>query len=232
MNLIEFNDDQLSGKKVKKSFKKPPTLEDINMFQKLIHMQKDIENAYELTDDSNSFFTAYPDIKKIMEATIGTECFYACKLNTLFQGVPNRVVYVIKKAVEKYGIDSPNKILNSVLPYINAYSNSEFTDGEETFLVKDILENIIGKPCQLLTDSVRKVYGGKNEICEWDEVWVPTANVVALIPKDIIDLISVEDCRRIDYDKKLGIHLDGVPLRTFNNRMGITKYEFDLRESI
>lgn len=232
MNLIEFNDKQLAGKKEIKGFKNPVTVEDIEMFQKLIHMQKDIENSFNLTDDSNSFFAAYPDIKKIMGNEVGTECFYACKLNSLFQGVPNRIVYIIKKSVNYFKSVNPNKILNSVLPYISAYAEVEFTDGEETFIVKDILENVIGKPCQLITDSVRKVYGGKNDICEWDEVWVPTANCVALLPKDISDLISLEDCRRLDYDSKLGVHLDNVPLRTFNNRIGITKYEFDLREAI
>lgn len=229
MNLIEFNDKLL--KKRNKIITVLPELteEDKSLFNDLILSNKNVQNAFNNTESDTVFFSIYPDIKKIVGPAKSTELFYAFKMYEDFTGVPNKAVYVLKMAIRKYGVTNTNLIINSVLQYLTPYVDQAYEIDGETYTIKDVIENVTGKNATLLTDAVRKVKTPDKEVYE---LWIPDVNRVAVVPSDIAGLISNDDAYNLCYDKKLGIMLNGTPIRTFNNRLGITQFDFNLEECV
>lgn len=225
MNLIEFNNALLYSKKKQKSIN-VITTEEVKQFQELLLIGKDVMNTFDSLEDSQSFYITYPSIKKIMGKN-AVECFYASKLKMLYKGVPNKLIYILLKAIKKYGKDNINLALNSVIDYVKSYAEDEYTYDDETYSVKDIIESLTGHSVKLITDSVRAV-----QVNDYYEVWIPDVCKVALIPEDIVKSIDSKDLENLEYSSTLGIHLNGVPLRTFNDRLGVTKNDFDLRECV
>lgn len=228
MNLIEFNDALLKKKNREVVSVPVLTAEDKALFNDLIMCNKNVKNAFDTAMSDTVFFHTYPDIKKIV-GTKSIELFYAFKLGSDFTGVPNKAVYVLKIATQTYGATNTNRIINSVLQYLAPYANQSYEVDGETYTIKDVIENVTGKNANLLTDAIRKVKTPDKEVYE---IWVPDANRVATIPIDIADLISNEDARNLYYDKKLGIMLGDTPIRTLNNRLGITQFDFNLEECV
>lgn len=229
MNLIEFND-----KLLKKRGKTPVSIpalskEEKEVFNDLIMCNKNVRNAFDATNSDVSFYGTYPDIKKIVGKERSVELFYAYKMNQDFPGVPNKAVFVLRLAARKYGVTNTNLIINSVLQYLAPYAEQSYEIDGETYTIKDVVENITGKNATLLTDSVRKVKTPDKDVYE---LWIPDVNRVAVVPSDIAALITDDDAYKLTYDKKVGIVLNGTPIRTFNNRLGITQFDFNLEECV
>lgn len=224
MTLLEFNSKVMSQNK---TLSKVPeiTEEMLIKFQEVVHISNIIKSRFDSTDDANSFFAVFPSIKNACGTGVCTELFYACKLGFWMPGVPSKLVYIITKAFKECGKDFVNKAILSCLSLLRVYADCSFESDGEVLTVKDVIENLIGRPVTLLTDSVRKVDSGNG----W-EVFIPNVNRVAVIPSAIADMISYYDCDRLEFKKDLGIVLGDIPIRTFNNYIGIVKDDFDLRE--
>lgn len=229
MNLLEFNDCLI--KKRGKSVVSVPEItdEDRMLFNDLILCNNSVLNTFNKCTLDTEFYGVYPDIKKIVGKDKAVELFYAYKMNTYFPGIPNKIPYVLKIAVAKYGNVNSNMVLNSVLQYLTPYASDVYVvDGEE-YTVKDILENVTGKNATLLTDSVRKV---RTSVKNTYEFYVQDVDRVLVAPEDIADCISNEDAYNLSYDRERGVVLNDIPVRTLNNHIGVTQFDFNLTECI
>lgn len=224
MNLLEMNDKILVPKKkvTKVAEIKQDKLVD---FKTLVAMSKMTESAFDVLEDANAFYKMFPDIKKLIGANICVEVFYACKLGYYYEGIPTKLLFILNKTVKVNGREHINKALNPAVTLLRSYVDNAYQYSGEKITVKDVLENIIGEPVALLTTSELKV---KSSDC-W-EVYIKDAERVALLPEDIASMLSYSDCEKLSFDIGKGIMLEDIPVRTLNNRLGITRDDFDLRE--
>lgn len=227
MNLVEMNKAIMSKRRTEILMKNQITQEDIMLFYDMLSISKNIQSLFDSVDDSNTFFKIYPDFKKVLPNGKAVECFYAIKKGNIWEGVPMRLVYIITKAFENNGKDLVNRALNTATGLITPYASDTYIFGEESLTVKDIIDNIVGKNVKLLTLSNPIV---KYKDCV--EVFVPNANRVAVLSGDIAEYVTVDNCDTLQWDKVNGLTIEGIPLRTLNNRLGITRDDFDLRECI
>lgn len=226
MNLLELNDKILISKK--KTVNVPTFSDDkLKEFKEIISISMNMKNSFQMLDDSNAFFKAFPDVKKVLGVKICTEIFYACKLGYYYEGVPAKLVYILQKAIVNHGKEYPNVTLNSAVNLLKPYACAQYKCNNNIVTVKDVLDNVFGYSVQLLTTAKTKIKPG----LYW-EVFIPDVERVAIMPDDIASMISYGDCDKLSFDFRKGIMLEDVPVRTMNGRVGITKNDFDLRECI
>lgn len=223
MNLVEMNDAILVSNKF---LQKVPEITDdkIIEFKRLLKISSRIEAAYEETEDSNSFFSLFPDIKKIIGASLCVEIFYAVKTGFYYSGVPSKLVYILHKLFTDKKFKSVNMSLNSGITYLQLYCKSCWEYKGQTVDMRNVIENVLGRPVTLLTSSVPKT--NANGLCE---IWIQNVERVALLPDNIFEKLSYQDCEKVEYTPD-GLSLNGILLRTFNDRLGVVKDDFDLRE--
>ena len=95
--------------------------------------------------------------------------------------------------------------------------------GDTTY--KDVIENILGHACKLLTTSELCV-----DVSGVSELYVPNIDAVALVPTEMLDGITdLDDYRSVVYDKNIGLTIKGQTIRTMGGRVGLTKNDLDLR---
>ena len=223
MKLIEFN-EKLSAKEGYTEVNVSRiTEEDIELFKSLLVINDNFKKAFEDTNSATIFFTQAPFIKEIVGNKIAVEVFYACKAGFYFEGVPAKLTYELSEVFKLYPDGLPNAAILSCKNSLQSYLLKTFNGN--TLL--DIIENIYGKPFKLIINGVFKVRNG-----DFTELYVPNVDRVAIIPNDIAESISFEDCADISYEKDLGVCVKGMPIRRFGRRLGVTKDEFDLREVI
>lgn len=227
MNLIEMNDKLLVNKA--REYVNVPviTQELVDEFRRLINACKSALNAYNTVEDSGVFLTMYSGMKKIYGLDMATELFYASKLGFLYPGVPSKLVYILNKMVKDYGVVHVNDSLSRCVKLLSPFVGDVYTSGDTEVTVKDLIENFVGVPIKLLTSSVRKV---KSTDCY--EVYVPNVERVALLPNDIANMLPYSECAKITFEKDKGLVIGDIVVRTMNNRLGVTKDDFDLRGTI
>lgn len=228
MTLIELNDLMLVNNK-RFEVKVPEVSQnDCDTFRRLVGSSKTVENVYNMTDDANSFFSMFPDIKKMFGDGVCVEVFYACKLKFVYDGVPSKLVYIVSKMLSECGNCNINTALNRTTSLLRPYVDHIYkVDGKE-YTLKDVIENMTGFSIKLLTSSVRKV---KSVNCF--EVYVPNVERVALLPPDIAKLLPYSECAKIRYDRELGLVVgDDTVVRCLNGRLGITRDDFDLTNCV
>lgn len=227
MNLIEMNDRLLVNKDRRQVTVPEATQEKCDLFRRLVESSKTATNMFNSLEDANAFFAIFPDLRKILGTGVCVEVFYACKLKYAYDGVPARLVYILNKAFTHGSQVHVNATLNTVTALLKPYVNDVYTVNGETATVKDIIENVLGRSVKLLTSSVRKV-----KATDCFEVYVPNVERVALLPPDIANMLPVAECEKIRFDREKGLVIDNVIIRTLNNRLGITRDDFDLIKCI
>ena len=225
MNLIQMNDKILVNKDRK--LVKPPvvTQELCDEFRRLVNASRILENYYTTLEDSTAFLTTYPSIKEIYGTGLATELFYASKLNFFYPGVPSKLSYVLNKIFKVCGVVHVNDALCRGVKLVQPFVNDVYEVNGEEVTVKDVIENFVGGPIKLLTSSVRKV-----KAADCYEVFVPNAERVALLPGDIANVLPYAECEKIEFDKQRGLVIGDVIIRCMNNRIGVTRDDFDLRK--
>jgi hypothetical protein len=226
MSLIDLNNAIIYGKKKVTCVPKISN-EDLILFKNTLAISALMTNVYNNTDDANSFFTVYPSVKQIIGTKKCVECFYACKLGYYIEGVPSKLVYIVNKIFKENDKRFVNKSLNTALPLLKPYVNCQFKGTNDDYTVKDIIENACGHSVKLLTPAELKVQVGT----DW-EVFIPNVERVALLSDELGSQFSYQDCERLEFKKDLGIVLGNIPIRTLNNKLGVVKDDFDLRECI
>jgi hypothetical protein len=226
MNLLELNDAILYGKK-KDTVVPTITEEDLKLFKRTVATSRIINSMFTNTDSADSFFSLCPDVKQIVGGKKCIDCFYACKLGYYMPGISTKLVYIVNKMFKENDKRFVNKAMNTAVPLLRPYVNCAFKYNEDTYTVKDVIENICGHPVQLLNSSVRKISVG-----DTSEVYIPDVERVALVPEGIAGMFSQDDCEQLSFNIDKGIMLNEWPIRTLGNRLGITRDDFDLRECI
>lgn len=236
MNLADFNNrisedvDQLELLKVP-----PITNANVKTFLSTIAASNSVVSVFKATDNVASFYDKckVADAIEIGEDVAPTaterraaliEIFYAAKLGYYLKGVPSRLVYILHKAKEMGWTPYVNRQLERVLPLIQTYAEKYF-EGTEKYNVQDVINSEWRINANLLTNVNFKI-----EYEDGWEVWLPKVERVAVLPKDMGEMLSFKDCERIEYDTRNGLTLDGTPLRVLGARIGVTKDDFDLRE--
>ena len=224
MNLIEMNDRLLVNKDRREVVVPEVTQDMCDRFRRLVASSNSVQNMYNNIEDANAFFMMYPDIKKIFGAGVCVEIFYVCKQKYVYDGVPAKLVYILNKTFNEGGLVHVNAALNRATALLKPYVNDVYVVDGMAVTVKDVIENIVGRSVKLLTSSVRKV-----KATDCYEVYVPNAERVALLPMDIANMLPYAECEKIRFTKEKGLVIgDDVIVRCLNNRLGITRDEFDL----
>ncbi len=227
MNLIEFNDKLIVNNQRQKRTVPEVTQNDIDEFVQLMHSSRSLLNMYQTTEEFGDFIKVYPSIKKVYSIDLAEELFYASKLHYQYNGVPTKLVYIITKMFSTFGHNHVNDALSRSIKYLAPYLDDTYlVDGKEVTL-KDVIEFFAKSQIKLLTSSVPKV---KSLDCY--EVYVPDADRVALLPNDIASKLPYADCEKIVFDKQKGLVIEDIIVRTMNGRLGITKDDFDLRQTM
>lgn len=182
-----------------------------------------VKARYQATESAVEFLKACPVVTKFYgKKVIAEEVFYAMKVGYFYPGVPSKLTYFVKKALQKY--DTPNKAISKVArnlwaPYLK---RGVLPDG---VTVKTVIDNICGYETRLLLDSDRAVVNG-NAI----EVYVPDVDEVLVLPKEYgTDVRGREDLLTVQYDKEKGVKIQGHLFRTMHGKVGVVMDDFDLR---
>lgn len=226
MTLLEMNAAITRADKVVEYPEIPNDL--LTTFAEILSISPAILSAAKEIEDSSVFYKMYPDIREVVGKTFASDVFYAYKVGYVYKGVPNKLCYILKLAKEsEAGVDAPNFGLSKVSKLLKKYAGQKYVCNGAELTVKDIMDNIYGKSVRLLTDGTRKTMNGTF----W-EVYVPEVDRVLLLPDDIGKVLTFDDCCSLQWDPDVGVISNGKALRFFNNRVGITTDDFDLRESV
>lgn len=214
----------ISYKRERKLFKDPATEKTskaLKDFIEILSVSPDlVKVAVDNTDDAKEFYKKFPVFEEI--GSKDEEAFYEFKLGKKIDGVPSRLVYILQRAIDVYGTEYPNLTLQSVYKSLVMYDDYYFINNGEEILLSDIIYFMFKHKFDLLT--ARRLRSGV-------EVYIPNADRVALIPKDILS--KVEGTVQWDTDKGLMGNVDKqfVILRTVGDRLGVTGDDFDLRKA-
>lgn len=181
-----------------------------------------IKQRFELYDEDKDFFGEFPDFEK--SGIKSQELFYQNKLGYYIEGIPSKVVYILQKAMKEVGTDNPNTALYSVYGILFPFAYNKYQHKDEELNLLDVVFATFKHKFEPLTNR-RKSSG--------DEFYLYDENLIAILPKDIQEQVKGKD---IKFDKKLGLYIeDGEQkslLRLMNGRIGVTRSDLDLRESI
>lgn len=181
-----------------------------------------IKQRFELYDEDKDFFGEFPDFEK--SGIKSQELFYQNKLGYYIEGIPSKVVYILQKAMKEVGTDNPNTALYSVYGILFPFAYNKYQHKDEELNLLDVVFATFKNKFEPLTNR-RKSSG--------DEFYLYDENLIAILPKDIQEQVKGKD---IKFDKKLGLYIeDGEQkslLRLMNGRIGVTRSDLDLRESI
>ncbi len=204
--------------------KKVPEITDEMRFtwKQVLSAIPHIRQRFELYDEDKDFFGEFPDFEK--SGIKSQELFYQSKLGYYIEGIPSKVVYILQKAIKELGSDTPNTTLYSVYGILLPFAYNKYQHKDKELNLLDIVFAIFKHKFEPLT-SRRKSYG--------DEFYVYDDNLIAILPEDIQEKVKGKE---IKFDKKLGLYIEEGDskslLRLMNGRIGVTKNDLDLRESI
>lgn len=192
-------------------------------FSEFLLAFEDVKARFGLTESVKEFTDACPVVKAFFKREVLEEVFYATKAGYFFEGVPSRLTYLLKKALQSY--DTPNKALASIngsrlLPYLKQGILPEGVT------VRTVINNICGYDVRLLTEAKLAVQN-MNTI----EVYVPDVDMVLVLPKEYEGVVGCRsDLETVCYEKDRGVLIRGQLFRTMYGKLGITRDDFDLRK--
>ena len=226
MNLLELN-SIVAGKYTEGVGKNKTTRciteEEFEDFRAMLSVNPANRDFLNRTETASEFYEHVELADKYIDKEIKEDAFYAAKLGFFYAGVPSKLVYILRKAIRKY--QSPNLALSAIdVRTISKYLKEGALP--EGITIKNVIESILGRQCELLTSYRRKV-----KFKDWYEVYVPDVDRVLLLPEDLAKHIeSLEDLENINYRKDVGVCVYDIPIRTMGNKVGVTVDEFDLRK--
>lgn len=202
------------------------TEEDVQLLNDILSINPMFMNDFLNTDHAPSFYSKYPDIKKVFGGVKCVDVFYALKLGHTYNGIPNRIPYLMNKAMTEVDASAFNSVL-CALKNTGIFGDVYYDVDGTKVTNMDIIANVFRKRPQLITED--------NLLVKYDsfaEVYVRNTDTIALLPLDIADSLSREDCEAINFDKTLGLVINNVPIRTLGNRLGVALDDYDLRDCL
>lgn len=226
MNLLELNEivagkypnDGGNSKQIRCI-----TADEFEDFRAMLTVDPVIRDFFMKTETASEFYEHVELAEKYIDKEIKEDVFYAAKLGFFYEGIPSKLVYILRKAIRKY--QSPNLALTAIdTRLIAKYLKPGALP--EGITIKQVIESILGKSFDLITQYRRKV-----RYRDWYEVYVPNVDRVILLPNDLAQLIeSLDDLENVNYKKDVGVCVYDIPIRIMGSKVGVTTDEFDLRE--
>ena len=163
-----------------------------------------------------------PDISNMFPKSEREEMFYCLKNNGYSPNVPGKCIYLFKTLTAKYGSAS---LALKALP--NAYLTILFQKNYlEGCTVRDVIKSFADPEYEPFTPAKLRI-----QHKDYDEIYVASEDMVALVPKDISAKIADSDIPQIELGKK-GLEVSGLELRFMANHYGAINSFYDLRELI
>lgn len=165
------------------------------------------------------FVMMEPDIGAQFPKSEREEIFYCLKNKGYSPAVPARCIYVMKTLYEKYGSASiALKALNKNL--FTIFFQKNYMDG---YTMRDVIKTFCDPEYEPFTVSRLRV-----QHKDYDEVYIASTDMVALLPKPISQRIQDVDIPKIIVTK-YGLELDGYVLRQLAGYYGAVNSTYDLR---
>ena len=198
------------------------TDQELQLFKSMLMMDAAYQNALKMTESHKEFYETYSFFRLSFPDEIKEDLFYATKLGFRYEGIPTRLVYLLRKALLTH--DSPNLAISAInkMSWGRFLKRGSLPNG---VTIKMIVENLLGESYDTILDYRLKV-----KYKRWYEVYVSNVDRIALLPEEIAQQIEETDIRSIMYTKDVGLTLYEKPLRTFGSFYGIISHEFDLRK--
>lgn len=226
MNLLQLNEifegkyvDELKKSEVIKTI----TENDLNEFRELLSISDSFSEGLNLTESYAEYFQTYEILGKSVNEDLKEDLFYAAKLGFFYEGIPSKIVYLLRKSLRKY--NTPNNAISALdVRSISRYLKKGSLP--EGVTLKMIMENIIGREFETITQYRRSVH-----FKEVTEVYVQNTDRVLVLPKELAVFVeSQKDLESVQYVKNIGVCVHDIPIRTLGGKIGITFNEYDLRE--
>lgn len=222
LQYIDFTKN-ISYKREREKYKEPDedkVVEAYNSLKELLPAMPLLKKTFDSCESATDFFKAFPTFKDVGQNS--EEAFYRLKLGMKVNGIPSRIIFILRKAIRENGTEFPNLTLQSVYKLLAQYDDYTFiNDGREVTLI-NVVEYVFGKPVKLITARRLRVD---------NEVYVADANRIAIIPDDILELVKGD----ITFEPNRGLlgEVNGelIELRILSDRIGVTLDDFDLRKA-
>lgn len=176
----------------------------------------------EIVERYQDFMDFEPDIANMFPKSEREEMFYCLKNGGYSPDVPGKCIYLLKSLSQKYGSAS---LALKALP--SAYQTILF---QKNYLndctVRDVIKSFVDKDYEPFSPSRLRL---KHE--DYDEIYVTSEDMVALVPKDVSDKIMDVDIPSIKLGDR-GLEVSGLKLRFLSGHYGAINSNYDLRELI
>lgn len=195
------------------------TEKDFSAIKDILSVDSTAKQIFDATDDAKEFFKSVPLLKEIK--VNNPEAFYELKSGVRYKGIPSQIVYILRKAIDKYGTEYPNLTLWSCYKLLRLYATNSYYVNGELHNFKDIIDFVFKDNVKLI--STRKWHTDT-------EYYVNSEDKVAIIPEYIAESIV----GNVGYHEDLGLYFitkeGNIQLvRTLAGRIGLIRNDFDLR---
>ena len=170
----------------------------------------------------SDFMKLQPDIAEAIPRSLQEEMFYSLKLGFYSPEVPAKCIYIMKTLFEKHGSFS---LALKALPVstFNLFFQTRYFSG---VTMRDIAKTFCDPDFEPFSPSKLRL---KHK--DYDEVYVASEDMVALLPKAISEKLTDTDLPRI-VKEKTDLMIDGLKLRQMGQYFGAVNSTYDLRELI
>jgi len=201
--------------------------EEFNIYRLFIKSSPTAEAMLRSTEDSTSFYRACKQLSRFIPDEIKEDVFYTYLLGYQMNGIPSRLVYILKKAYEKF--DTPNVAISMISKDLLVEFLVEGALPEEYSIV-DVAANVWSGDVQVMSPyRKRAVFKNLVELYVEKTINGDLFDTVVVLPTDISDQINESEIATVVYNPKTGLELNGNLLRRYNGRVGITTSDIDLR---
>lgn len=228
MKLLELLDlcdgkfKNVEETKQSKSKKRLCTLDEFNTFKEWLAFNEIYLYGLKDTEESDEFYAAYEFLRELTPDEIKEDVFYATKVGYILEGVPSKLVFILKKALSKY--KTPNVALSAIdRRLLSKYLTKDSLPAGIT--IRLIMEDILGCTITLLSEYKKSI-----RYRDVFEVYVENTDRVLVIPESMGDYVQTQqDLENVSYVKDLGVCLYDKPMRTLGGKLGVVTDEYDLR---
>lgn len=205
----------------RKKINPQPTQEEMSeMINNVLTVTGAKENL-ETCELPKHFFDYIPLLRMFVPSKYEEEVFYALKSGHYSPDMPSKIIYAAQEALKTGAVNNFLTLFNT-----NDY-NTIFSEGylPEGYSMYDAVCSVVGE-FNLIKPWTRIVKS--NQFEGFHEVFVPTANYVAVVPSDIAEALTEDDVDELNVKKGI-LQIGEVPLLHLGNYIGVSSGTFDLR---
>lgn len=195
------------------------------MFNRVVNearASKTFARTIELLEDYRDFMEVEPDIAYMFPTSEREEMFYCLKNNGYSPNVPAKCIYLLKHL---YGINHSASLALKALNKntLQIFFQKGYLDG---VTIRDVIKTFCDPEYEPFTPARLRVAHK-----DYDEVYIMSEDMVALLPKDVSAKLSDTDLPNIVYTPQ-GLKVGSLYLRFLANHFGACNSIYDLRELV